>query len=139
MRRAPLLALALLPLGSLAPAETLTAFHAPSDNIHCLHVEDAEGNFVDCEILETDSAEPLVPRPSDCDQGWGHRFLVEDVGPARMVCAGDTVQDPAGAVLPHGQGIRFGAVTCASSEEGLECRNAEGYGFFLSRAMQQVF
>jgi hypothetical protein len=33
----------------------------------------------------------------------------------------------------------FGDITCHSARTGFECRNAEGRGFFLSRARQSVF
>ena len=49
------------------------------------------------------------------------------------------MRDPNGAVLPYGSVARFGGIACQSSERGLECRNAQGGGFFLSRAAQQLF
>ena len=135
--RAARLAAALLALGTGAGADTLTAFHTPSGNIHCLGLVGGGGAVVDCEIVETDAA--LPPRPADCDLDWGHRFLMTEVTPGERVCAGDTVRDPHGAVLPYGSSLSLGAVTCLSTREGLECFNPSGHGFFLSRRLQRVF
>ena len=137
MRLVLLLALA-FPAG-VARADTLTAFHTPSGNIHCLGIMGAEGAFVDCELIERDNPVPLLARPADCDLDWGQRFTISEAGPAAMACHGDTVRDPNGAVLPYGASLRFGSIACASSERGLECRNASGHGFFLSRARQALY
>lgn len=137
MRRALLLWVALLP--GAASADTLTFFHTPSGNIQCLGVVGATGSFVDCDIFETATGRPALPRPPACDLDWGHRYTVGEAGPGGMGCVGDTVADPNGAVLPYGATLGFGAITCSSGEHGLECVNADGRGFFLSRASQRVF
>ncbi|EYD77303.1 hypothetical protein Rumeso_01010 [Rubellimicrobium mesophilum DSM 19309] len=137
MTRALLLAVALVPAG--AAADTLTFFRTPSDNIHCMGVQGADGTFVDCEILQRNDSRPLMPRPADCDLEWGDRFTVSSTGPAGLGCHGDTVRDPNGAVLPYGQAVRFGPIACSVTEQGLTCQNASGHGFFLSRAAQQLF
>ena len=46
---------------------------------------------------------------------------------------------PGGDVAQYGQTGRFGGITCLSSQQGFECRNADGHGFFLSRKRQSVF
>jgi hypothetical protein len=135
--RALLLALALL--AGPARADTLTSFRTPSGNIHCMGIESADGTFVDCEILQRNDSRPLLPRPADCDLDWGSRFTVASTGPAGLACHGDTVQDPNGAVLAYGQAVRFGPIACSATEQGLTCQNASGHGFFLSRAVQQLF
>ena len=135
--RAALLATALLAFAEGAGADTLTAFHTPSGNIHCLGLVGEGGALVDCEIVETEGS--LPPRPAGCELDWGHRFLVTEGTSGEMVCAGDTVRDPHGAVLPYGSSLSLGAVTCLSTREGLECFNPSGHGFFLSRRLQRVF
>lgn len=137
MRSAFLAAAALL--AGPADADTLASFHTPSGNIHCLGIDGAEGTFVDCEILSKDDPAPLLPRPAGCDLDWGHRFVVPGTGPATMGCAGDTVRDPNGAVLPYGRSLRVGPIACSATEQGLTCRNAQGHGFALSRAAQHIF
>jgi hypothetical protein len=137
MIRAILLA-ALLPLAGAARADTLIPFHTPSGNIHCMGLVGEGGSLVDCEIIELGTA-PLRPCPADCDLDWGHRFLLGVRTHGEMVCAGDTVRDPHGMVLPYGSRAQFGQITCASSERGLECRNPSGGGFFLSRTRQALY
>ncbi|HVG47579.1 MAG TPA: DUF6636 domain-containing protein [Rubellimicrobium sp.] len=132
-------ALAAVLLAGPAAADTLTSFHTPSGNIHCMGIEGADGTFVDCEILQRNDSSPLRSRPADCDLEWGDRFTVSSTGPASLACHGDTVQDPNGAVLPYGQAFRFGPIACSATEQGLTCQNASGHGFFLSRATQQLF
>ena len=135
--RAAFVAALLLTLGGAAGADTLTAFHTPSGNIHCLGLVGEGGALVDCEIVETEG--PIPPRPADCELDWGRRFLVTEVTGGERICAGDTVRDPHGAVLPYGSSLGLGAITCLSTREGLECFNPEGHGFFLSRRLQRVF
>ena len=108
-------------------------FQTPSGNIHCYGSPD----FVDCEIIASDVPPPQA-RPADCDLDWGARFGVGATGPGVMLCYGDTVrgQHP---VLPYGQAADFGAISCASTQAGLECRNGDGGGFFLARRGQRVF
>ena len=139
MRRALLLAVAASTLSGPASADTLTSFHTPSGNIHCMGIEAAEGTFVNCEVLQRNDSRPLLPRPADCDLDWGQRFTLSSTGPAGLACHGDTVQDPGGAVLPYGREVRFGPIACSATEQGLTCQNASGHGFFLSRAAQQLF
>ncbi len=132
----------LLPLAILAGpalADTPSWFRTPSDNIHCLVDSATEGVVVACEIRERASSEPLLPKPADCDLDWGSRFAVGPSGGGYMGCHGDTVQNPSALVLPYGQTAVFGPIACSSSEQGLECRNGEGHGFFLSRATQRIF
>jgi hypothetical protein len=129
-----LLALALL-AAAPAAAQDLIAFRTPSGNIHCMGGADWG---VDCELVRMDTG-PLLARPWDCDLDWGQRFAVGPAGQAGMVCHGDTVQDPNGAVLPYGSSLAVGGVTCTSRESGLECRNAQGHGFRLSRGGQSLF
>lgn len=42
-------------------------------------------------------------------------------------------------VAAYGETGRFGAISCTSSQKGLECRNRDGHGFFLSRARQVAY
>jgi hypothetical protein len=122
-----------------AQADDLTFFHTPSGNIHCLAVASAAGNIMDCEILAKVEAQPIAPRPADCELDWGNRFALGETGEAQLGCAGDTVRDDSGATLAYGNSFALGRITCASSEKGLECRNGDGHGFFLSRARQELF
>jgi hypothetical protein len=138
-RSLALLPLLLLASPAFAQKGPWVTFHTPSGNIHCLAADDPDmGTFVDCELREITTS-PLQPRPAWCDLDWGHRFSLSEYGTAEMGCAGDTVVDSGGQVLPYGRTIRFGAITCESQETGLTCSNAEGHGFSLARAEQGIF
>lgn len=126
-----LLALLLLPGAALAQDGS---FQTPSGNIFCYGGPD----LVDCEVVESD-VPPPIPRPADCELAWGTRFAVGPTGRGDMVCHGDTVQAPGAPVLAYGDEAKFGAVTCLSTEAGLECANPDGGGFVLSRRGQRVF
>lgn len=121
----------------LAAAPSLAdVFQTPSGNIQCY--ADEGGRFVDCEIRESDVAPPL-PRPLDCDFDWGQRFTVGASGRGAMACYSDTVQGRGYPVLFYGQSATFGAITCFSTQDGLQCLNHDRGGFHLSRRVQQLF
>ena len=54
-----ILAAALLVAGPVA-ADTLTPFHTPSGNIHCMGLASEGGALVDCEVIEMTSG-PAAP------------------------------------------------------------------------------
>lgn len=115
----------------------LIFFHTPTGNIHCM-IDQGENPGVRCDLLQVEPS--FTDRPSDCDLDWGDSFWIgpeEDSG--SLVCHGDTVADPLGAVLDYGQVARGGGVVCVSAKTGLTCQTAEGHGFFLSRKEQKVF
>lgn len=112
-------------------------FQSPTGNIHCLM--DAEGAFayVRCDLRE------LVPShtraPADCDLDWGSAFAVEDQGKGYLAYVGDTVQDRRNPVLPYGEAISWGGISCVSARTGVTCTDADGHGFSVARARQKVF
>lgn len=114
---------------------------SPSDNIHCMAFAEGsatEYTSVSCEIANT-SSPPALPRPRDCDQEWGGRFSVAQTGRSEMICHGDTLRADGTPILKYGSAVQFGGITCALTESGLECINASGHGFFLSKARQRLF
>ena len=94
---------------------------------------------MDCEILVMTRQAPLMPRPDDCDLEWGNRFQVGEEDAAYLGCTGDTLRDDTGQTLAYGTSFQSGGITCTSSEKGLECRNGDGHGFFLSKGKQRLF
>jgi hypothetical protein len=129
---------AFIVLAGVAQADTLTAFHTPSGNIHCKALVGEGGAIADCEILDVTGPPPL-PRPFGCEAEWGRRVMVTEVTPGEMVCEAGTLRDPHGLVLNYGSSVGIGDITCRSSQQGLECVNRQGPGFFLSRASRRVF
>ena len=132
-----LLAMALL-LAAPAGAD-VWSFATPSNNIVCTVGEGFEGSDLTYTIHQKGGTPP-APRPAGCNAGWGHVFFMRDRGYVEMWC--QTVA-PSGtgaqSVADYGVTGQFGGFTCFSSRQGLECRNLDGHGFFLSRASQRVF
>ena len=125
--------------GPSARADSLTPFHTPSGNIHCLAIEGDEGAMMDCEIIQITRHTLTRKRPADCDLDWGSSFSVGPTGKAGLGCVGDTVMMPDAPVLGYGDSVDAGPFTCTSVKTGMTCMNAQGHGFTLSRARQQVF
>jgi len=114
-------------------------FRMPSGNVEC-SIGTGEGpSDISCVIFERTGA-PAAPRPAGCDGPWGHKFLMRGRGPVRLECGapGSPVMDSA-SDFAYGRTGEVPAISCRSSREGLECRNADGHGFFLSRSRQSVF
>jgi hypothetical protein len=132
--------LALFALVAATPAlADVEMFRMPSGNVECSIGSGEAPSDIDCVIFERTGA-PAAPRPAGCDGPWGHRFLMRERGPVRLECGA-----PGGPVLGSTHDFAYGrtgevsGISCLSSREGLECRNADGHGFFLSRARQSVF
>lgn len=126
-------------LASPATAMELESFRTPSNNIHCMYIEDEGRRSVQCEIHETTSARPALPRPGDCDLDWGDSFQLSESGRAGLVCHGDTIASPDSPMLAYGRSSHWGEISCRSAPSGLTCKNASGHGFSLSRAKQELF
>lgn len=125
--------------GTSASLADVTPFKTPSGNIECTIGEDVYGVDLRCVIFNW-SGPPAAPQPAGCAGPWGHIFVLLDRGPVRMECGGPGQPNTAPGVDVAGYGQRgtWGGISCLSSERGLECSNADGRGFFLSRARQTI-
>ena len=124
-----------------AQAQQTVMFRTPSGNIHCMAIIDqgkTEPDDVVCDISKI-ASRPLKPKPADCEFDWGQRFVLDPRGGADMGCYSDWVGSDSSPILGYGSSMRIGSMTCMSSEQGLECRNKAGRGFFLSRGKQSIF
>jgi len=123
-------------------AADIFPFKMPSGNIECtVGVGGGEvASDIQCAIFQREGA-TARPRPADCAGTWGHLFALSERGPMQMRCGapGRPSTSPGIDVATYGETGRFGAITCQSSVEGLECRNGDGHGFFLSRRRQAAF
>jgi hypothetical protein len=92
-----------------------------------------------CDILH--HTWPLPPRPPDCPKevDFGQGVDVVDGHQGRIVCAGDTVQDPSALALPYGTATHSHGFTCASAATGITCIASSGHGFFLSAQSYRLF
>jgi hypothetical protein len=114
-------------------------FRMPSGNVECSVGTGEAASDISCVIFER-AGTPAAPRPAGCDGAWGHRFTMRERGPVRLECGapGVPVMDSAND-FAYGRTAEVPGISCRSSREGLECRNADGHGFLLSRTRQSVF
>ncbi|SPH16940.1 hypothetical protein DEA8626_00454 [Defluviimonas aquaemixtae] len=131
----------LLPLFFVAAppaAADVFTFETPSENIQCSVGLEQDSSDIHCMIVERHGP-PAAPRPAGCVTDWGHSFYMTDHGPVQMLCEPVSYLREGFDRAEYGVTGTFGGFVCHSSTEGLECRNLDGHGFFLSRAVQRVF
>lgn len=129
----------LLLFGWALPAQAeVWTFETPSENIQCSVGEEINSSDIQCTIIEYHSP-PFVPKPSWCNSDWGHDFRMKDRGHVEMVCQPLNRHTDGWSKAEYGVTGQFGGITCHSSQQGLECRNLDGHGFFLSRGRQTLF
>lgn len=125
---------------TIAPPATadIFTFETPSENIQCVVGLDLEGSDIECTIINRNGP-PALPRPGNCNLDWGHSFFMNDRGPVQMLCQSLSRDKSGFDRAEYGVTGQFGGFTCYSSRQGLDCRNTDGHGFFLSRARQTVY
>ena len=124
---AVLLAAGTFAIPSFARASSDGEFRTPSGNIGCAYYD----GLLRCDVR--DGVKPLPPRPASCQLDWGQGFWLRQHGEARVVCAGDTTQNPTAPVVRYGATWHGGQIACTSTPNGLRCTNADRHGFFISR------
>ncbi|MEG9225895.1 hypothetical protein [Aeromicrobium sp. Sec7.5] len=138
------------PLGIEAPAGTPVdpaqfpdaytghAFLTPTGNIICW-IDDAADQW-GCLVKERTYAEPAGAE--DCLKSFGGGFSSVQGSALMPLCRGGVIaaaETGGGVVLPYGQAITVGDVTCGSEEAGVTCLDqGSGHGLFLSRAAYVV-
>lgn len=124
--------------GQFLDAYTGHAFVTPTGNIVCW-VDDAADQW-GCLIKERTYAEPAGAEK--CLQDFGNGFSSVQGGALMPLCRGGVItaaETGGGAVLPYGQALTVGDVTCGSEEDGVTCLDqSSGHGLFLSRAAYAV-
>jgi hypothetical protein len=129
MARYALLLALVLPLTASAATPSFEFFQTPSHNIGCVY--SGSPRYLRCDIRT--GLKPPPPRPKGCQNDWTFGYQVSKRGPARGVCAGDTVLSPSARVIPYGRTWRRGPFVCRSRATGLLCRNSTRHGFILNR------
>lgn len=107
------------------------AFVLPSGNIHCAMDEGS----ATCTILAFSYERPAPPE--GCAGQAGNVLTVDAAGTAGFACQeGEPAAAAEGTpVLEYGEQTTVGAMTCASSTNGVLCRhNESGAGFSVARA-----
>jgi len=123
-----------------AQAQELLGAQTPSHNIFCQAAppdQDQPTPELRCDIRNKTTRSPRPPR--NCPLSWGDAFVLDPTGPARLLCHGDTVENPENPVVLYGTQWRAYGFTCTSQASGLTCVNGEGRGFSLSRVSQKMF
>jgi hypothetical protein len=123
-----------------AAASTVYLFRTPTGNIGCAYSVGLDGfaaPTVRCDIRSRLHPEPRPP--ANCRLDSGDSIQIFRLGPATLVCHGDTAIDPSAPVLAYGHTWRRSGLTCVSQRAGLRCLNRSGHGFFLSRQSWQIF
>lgn len=102
-------------------------FSTPGGNVAC----DLEPAYARCDVRNHTWTSPR--KPSDCHNTWGKAVEVAAGSPASFICWFG--ESPLGArrVLPLGQAIKVGLMTCRTLSDGVEC-GGQGHGFRLGRA-----
>ncbi|HMS96501.1 MAG: hypothetical protein JNN02_05240 [Tabrizicola sp.] len=130
-------AAAMLLLAGPAMAQDDVAFKSPTGNIHCAIFTWEEGTEARCDLIELTPS--YTKAPAGCDLDWGFAFLVADEGKGFLGCVGDTTIGQGNPVLPYGEAVSLGGISCVSAKTGMTCTNAEGHGFSVSKASQRLF
>lgn len=134
----PCLALVALVLsGPAALADDYFGFQSPTGNIHCA-MYTFDGNAeARCDLREYTPS--YTRRPAGCEYDFGMAFAVGASGKGELACVSDTVQDPGNPVLPYGEAVSLGGISCVSAKTGMTCTNAEGHGFSVAKSKQKLF
>ncbi len=103
------------------------AFSTPGGQVAC----DLEAAYARCDVRTPTWASPK--KPADCHNRWGKAVEVAAGSKAQFICWFG--ESPLGArrVLPVGQAITVGLMTCRTLADGVDC-GGQGHGFRLGRA-----
>lgn len=124
-------------LASPAMADDYVAFRSPTGNIHCALYTWNSGAEARCDLRELTPS--YTKRPAGCDLDWGQSFAVGAGGKGFLACVGDTVMSPSNPVLSYGEAVSLGGISCVSAKTGVTCTNADGHGFSVAKARQELF
>jgi hypothetical protein len=116
-------------------------FNTPSGNIQCsAGIGDGIPSDVYCTIFEH-AGPPPAPGLAKCSDAFGYEFSMRERGPVTVKCGRFPRATFSGVdnAVKYGGTVKYGGIVCSSSTSGLECRNADTHGFFLSRRRQSVF
>jgi hypothetical protein len=120
-----------------AAAEEYIAFRSPTGNIHCSLYQWDGTTTVRCDLREY--APSYTKAPPNCEYDWGMSFAVDATGKGYLACVSDSMVDPGNPVLPYGQAVSLGGISCVSAKTGMTCTNAAGHGFSVAKAKQKLF
>ncbi len=118
-----------------AAADNYIAFQSPTGNIHCA-IHEKAGTEVNCDLREYS---PSYTLPVGCD-GLTIIFSAWDFSlKGGLSCTDANLIRSDNAVLPYGEAISLGGISCVSAKTGITCTNASGHGFSVARGRQILF
>ena len=107
-------------------------FSIPGGNIGC----DLEPAFVECAVRSHTWTAPK--KPSDCHNKWGTVVQFTIGTKSEFICWFGASVLGAKRVLPTGQAITVGLVTCRAIAAGVEC-SGQGNGFRFTKANYRLY
>lgn len=107
-------------------------FRTADGNVGC----DLEPAFVICNIGTKAWASPR--KPSDCLYSWGKEVEIAAGSPGEFICGHNEDYRRSKRVLPAGQALKVGLVTCRAVAGGVQC-TSDANGFLLTSARYRVF
>ena len=118
------------PLPTIVGAET--QFRTSDGKVGC----DLDRAYVLCNVKKASYTPPK--KPADCLYTWGRavEFAVGSKG--AFFCGHGEDYTGSARVLPKGQAIKVGLVTCRALSAGVQCQ-ADGHGFRFSPSSYKVF
>lgn len=118
-------------------AEEYIAFQSPTGNIHCSLYQWNGTTTVRCDLREYTPS--YTKAPPNCEYDWGMSFAVDRQGKGYLACVSDSMVDRGNPVLPYGEAVSLGGISCVSAKTGMTCTNAAGHGFSVAKARQKLF
>lgn len=132
-----LLAVVLTVLAGPSAADVAVAFQSPTGNIHCMIHEFGGSTQASCVMRDYRPSYKAIP--AGCS-GLNIEFTVLDWSKAGgLGCSDDMLVRSANPVLPYGDAVSLGGISCVSAKTGMTCTNADGHGFTVAKARQRFF
>ena len=123
-------------LAAPALADEYIAFQSPTGNIHCALHEYGGTTEARCVMREYQSS--FRSWPPGCE-GLNREFAVWDFRDGQLSCSDASLTQDTNPVLPYGNAVSLGGISCVSAKTGMTCTNADGHGFSVARAKQRLF
>jgi hypothetical protein len=112
-------------------------FRSPTGNIQCAIYSDASGASARCDMSALTPS--YTTRPAGCEFDWGSSFAVNDTGKGMLACVSDPAASAGAGVLPYGEAVSLGGISCVSAKTGMTCTNGDGHGFSIAKAKQKIY
>jgi len=108
-----------------------TSFRTPDGNVGC----ELSPAYARCDVKRQTWQAPK--KPSDCGNSWGDSVEVAAGSRATFICWFGPSPLASKRVLPVGQALKVGLMTCRVLSGAVEC-SGEGHGFRLGRTAYRL-